>query len=193
MMSLRGENVPTSAQEVLDILKKSPILKAVRFSWWPAEDSAEECDIEDSEVFSFTEGPLLVYLGSGEIVGVSSDESKNSIVIWLERDIGGNVHEEDIENDDELFPISNDDKKYSKGVWNNVSGKKVKNIVLIKRSPQNVNYEELPNEVGLIITMDSGDELVLTHQLCAKVSNFSVSDDSALDRSILGELSYLKM
>jgi hypothetical protein len=48
MMSLRGENVPTSAQEVLDILKKSPILKAVRFSWWPAEDSAEECDIEDS-------------------------------------------------------------------------------------------------------------------------------------------------
>jgi hypothetical protein len=193
MMSLRGENVPTSAQEVLDILKKSPILKAVRFSWWPAEDSAEECDIEDSEVFSFTEGPLLVYLGSGEIVGVSSDESKNSIVIWLERDIGGNVHEEDIENDDELFPISNDDKKYSKGVWNNVSGKKVKNIVLIKRSPQNVNYEELPNEVGLKITMDSGDELVLTHQLCAKVSNFSVSDDSALDRSILGELSYLKM
>jgi hypothetical protein len=193
MMSLRGENVPTSAQEVLDILKKSPILKAVRFSWWPAEDSAEECDIEDSEVFSFTEGPLLVYLESGEIVGVSSDESKNSVVIWLERDIGGNVHEEDIENDDELFPISNDDKKYSKGVWSNVSGKKVKNIVLIKRSPQNVNYEELPNEVGLKITIDGGDELVLTHQLCAKASNFSVTDDSTLDRSIVGELSYLKM
>jgi hypothetical protein len=193
MMSLRGENVPTSAQEVLDILKKSPILKAVRFSWWPAEDSAEECDIEDSEVFSFTEGPLLVYLESGEIVGVSSDESKNSVVIWLERDIGGNVHEEDIENDDELFPISNDDKKYSKGVWGNVSGKKVKNIVLIKRSPQNLNYEELPNEVGLKITIDGGDELVLTHQLCAKASNFSVSDDSTLDRSIVGELSYLKM
>lgn len=193
MMSLRGENVPTSAQEVLEILKKSPIFKAVRFSWWPAEDSADECDIEDSEVFSFTEGPLLVYLESGEIVGVSSDESKNSVVIWLERDMAGNVHEEDVENDDELFPVSNDDKKYSKGVWSNVSGKKVKNIVLIKRSPQNVNYEELPNEVGLIITMDSGDELVLTHQLCAKASNFSVSDDSALDRSILGELSYLKM
>jgi hypothetical protein len=132
-------------------------------------------------------------LESGEIVGVSSDESKNSVVIWLERDIGGNVHEEDIENDDELFPISNDDKKYSKGVWSNVSGKKVKNIVLIKRSPQNVNYEELPNEVGLKITIDSGDELVLTHQLCAKASNFSVSDDSTLDRSIVGELSYLKM
>ena len=192
-MSLSGENVPSLALDVLDILKKSKILKAVRFSWWPPEESKSECDIQASEVFSYTEGPLLIYLETGEIVGISSDESINSIVVWVERNIEGVIHDENIENDEELYPVSSNDTTYSGEPWDALAGNKIENITLIKRHPQNVNYEDLPNEVGLQFTMQNGDEYILCHQLCGKTSNFSICDKNCLEGDILGELTYIEV
>ncbi len=193
MVSLSGEKVPSLALDILDILTKAKIMKAVRFSWWPPEESASECDIQGPEVFSFTEGPLLLYLETGEIVGISSDDSINSIVVWLERDINGNLHDEYIENDEELFPISSDDVKYNGSSWNSIVGNKIEKIKLIKREPQNINYKELPNEVGLQLIMENKDEYVLGHQLCGKVSNYSVTDKSCLNSDILDELTYMEI
>ncbi|WP_164707439.1 hypothetical protein [Metapseudomonas otitidis] len=192
-MWLKGEDVPSCAKKILYIIKGSTIKKAVRYSWWSPEESAKECDVKDSEVFSFTEGPLLIYLASGEVVGISSDESKSSVVVWLERDLAGNVHEENIEGNREFFPVENNDKIYCSGVWRSVSGKSVREIFIIKRAPQSVSYNDLPNEVGLKLIMSDGCELVLCHQLFAKSSNFSVSDGGALGSDVLGELSYLRV
>jgi len=67
-MSLSGESVPSLTLGTLDIFKKSRILKAIRFSWWPPEESTSECDVQAPEVFSYKEEPLLTYLETGEIV-----------------------------------------------------------------------------------------------------------------------------
>ncbi|MGK8706162.1 hypothetical protein ACRS5L_07130 [Metapseudomonas otitidis] len=179
-MILRGESVPSLAQDILRLIKGAPIRKVARFSWWSPEESAIECNLEDSEVFSYTEGPLLIYLGSGEVVGMSSDEAKNSVVVWLEQDVNGNLHEESLE--------SNDDGRFCGGIWRDVSGKKVVDIFVVKCKARNVMYGDLPNEVGLRMILEDGGELFVCHKLFDRVSNFSVSEFSALEGDVLGEL-----
>jgi len=192
-VNLSGENIPSLSVDIMSILKKSAIKNAVRYSWWPPKESTDECDIQDSDVFSYTEGPLLVYMESGEVVGFSSDESKNSIVVWLEKDADGNIHEEDIENDNELFPISYNEKSYSGGVWNTIAGRRIVKVTLIKRSPQTVKYEDLPNEVGVLLTIENGSEFYLCHQLCGKSTNFSATDKNGLEEKLLDQLSFMEI
>ncbi|MCO7552698.1 hypothetical protein [Metapseudomonas otitidis] len=187
-MILRGESVPSLAQEVLRLIMGAPIRKVARFSWWSPEESAIECNLEDSEVFSYTEGPLLIYLESGEVVGMSSDEAKNSVVVWLEQDVNGNLHEESLESNDEFFPVANDDGRFCGGIWRDVSGKKVVEIFVVKCKARNVMYGDLPNEVGLRMILEDGGELFVCHKLFDRVSNFSVSEFSALEGDVLGEL-----
>ena len=186
------EKVPTKSERILEILTSSPISNVVRFSWWPPAESAQECDIKNSDVFSFSEGPIIFYLESGEAVGVSSDESIHSIVVWLERDKDGNTHEYDVEKDSELFPVSIDDKTYNNRFFGGISGKKIVNIEVIKRKPRSPKYEELPNEVGLKLYLSNNEIIILGHQLCGMASNFSFSNTSDLDKGILTELSFKK-
>ena len=184
------DKVPTKSGNILEILTSSSISNVVRFSWWPPAETSQECEIKDSEVFSFSEGPVVFYLESGEAVGVSSDESLHSIVIWLERDIDGNTHEYDVEKDEELFPVSINDNKYNNGFCSDIDGKKIENIEVIKRKPRSPKYEELPNEVGLKLYLSNNETIILGHQLCGMTSNFSFSSASRLDKDILKELSY---
>jgi hypothetical protein len=192
-MSDQMEYIVSEAVEVIGTLKRATILKMVRFSWWSPKESSVECDIQDSEVFSYTEGPLLIYLEGGEVIGFGSDESKNSIVLWFERDSEGNVHDGNIENDEELFAVDFNDQCYSDPKWNLYNGKKIESMKLIKRAPMNVKYEELPNEVALQITVQGGGAFVVCHQLCGKNTNFAIIDSDNIVNSLVGELSYIEV
>lgn len=67
--------------------------------------------IEADEVFSLTAGPLLLYLDSGFVIGSASDPSRNSVTIWIEKDEHGNISDEPVELDAELYPIDARDKR----------------------------------------------------------------------------------
>ncbi|WP_236207912.1 hypothetical protein [Pseudomonas tohonis] len=186
-------DVPSKKLDVLKRLKKGVILKAVRFGWWPAEEFVSLFKIDGDELFSFTEGALLVYLVSGDVIGFASDESLNSIVVWLELEGGADTAESVVEKEEDLFPVCHNDERYSKGIWRGVSGRVIERIFLIRRKPPSVQYDDLPNEVGLMLILDDREKLLLCHNLCDKSNVFSVCGYGDLSGDIIGELSFLEI
>ncbi|MDN4145351.1 hypothetical protein QYE80_10200 [Pseudomonas tohonis] len=193
-MAASDSDVPSEKLDVLRRLKGKEILKAVRFGWWSAEEFIKLFKIKDCELFSFTEGTLLIYLGSGEVAGFTSADSLNSLIVWMEREGEEKGEAElEIERNEEFFPVFHDDERFSQGVWREISGKKIERVFLIKRKPIHVLYEDLPNEVGLMFVMDSREQVFLCHGLCSKPNDFSVCGYEDLRVDVIGELSFLEI
>lgn len=182
--------IPSACIPLLQIIKNEKLSKLIRFSWWESEESAEQCEIAQDEVFSLTYGPLLLYFESGLVIGVASNPSKNSIVLWVEKDNTGYIKDEAIENDTELYPIDAEDKIYSTSYWAQIVGQKIKKLNIIERDPYNALYEELPNEVGLEIVMENDTKFILSHGLHDDSDDFSVLTTSQLEVDILTSLKW---
>jgi hypothetical protein len=65
-----------------------------------------------------------------------------------------------------LSTFSASPKYYSNSFWWNFIGKKISNFQVLKQKPQSVLHEDLPNEVGLIITVESGESFLMYHHGC---------------------------
>jgi hypothetical protein len=181
-------DILSKRKAILDEIENRVLVRMVRFSWFSAEKSATECEIECSEVFSLTAGPVLLYFDSGLVIGAGSRPSENTVHIWVERNEVGNIakdRDEPLELDKELFPIEATDQKYSNFFWSQIIGKKIVKTTILKEKPRTVLYENLPNEVGLLITMETGDEFILSHGLHDESDDFSVIQKSQIDRKLL--------
>jgi hypothetical protein len=179
-------DILSKRKALLNEIKNRVLVRMVRFSWYPAEKSTTECEIECSEVFSLTAGPVLLYLDSGLVIGAGSDSSSHSVHIWVERnETGDTLKDEPLELDKELFPIEATDQKYSNFFWSQIIDRKILKATILKEKPKSVMYEDLPNEVGLLITMETGEEFVLSHGLHDESDDFSVIQKSQIDSSLL--------
>lgn len=183
--------IPSACITLLQIIKNEKLSKLIRFSWWESEESAEQCEITQGEVFSLTAGPLLLYFESGLVIGASSNPSLNSIVLWVEKDKTGYRKDEPIEIDTELYPVDAEDKIYSTPYWAQIVGQKIKKVNIIKRDPYNALYEELPNEVGLEIVMENDTKFILSHGLHDDSDDFSVLTTSQLEVDLLPSLKWI--
>ncbi|PSJ59038.1 hypothetical protein C7J99_31960 [Brevibacillus brevis] len=150
----------------------------------------EQCEIAQDEVFSLTAGPLLLYFESGLVIGAASDPSRNSVILWVEKDDTGYIKDESIENDTDLYPIDAEDKIYSSPYWGQIVGQNIKEINIIKRDPQNALFEELPNEVGLEIVMENDMKFILSHGLHDDSDDFSVLTTSQLEVDLIASLKW---
>ncbi|UIO43743.1 hypothetical protein LOY85_06205, partial [Brevibacillus brevis] len=87
-------------------------------------------------------------------------------------------------------PIDAVDYTYSNPYWIQVVGQHIKAISIIKRDPQNVLFEELPNEVGVEIVMENEMKFILSHGLHNNSDDFSVIAPSQLEISIIANLRF---
>ncbi|GIO86795.1 hypothetical protein J25TS5_37270 [Paenibacillus faecis] len=185
-----GSSIPSDRIKLLQIIKNNKLNKLVRYSWWEGKEAMEQCEIAQNEVFSLTAGPLLLYFQSGLVVGAASDPSRNSVIIWVEKDDTGYVKSEPVENDTDLYPIDAEDKTYSSPYWIQIVGQSIKEINIIKRDPYNALFEELPNEVGLEIVMENDMKFILSHGLHNDSDDFSVITASQIEIDILENLKW---
>ncbi|BFH64639.1 MULTISPECIES: hypothetical protein [Paenibacillaceae] len=185
-----GSSIPSDRIKLLQIIKNEKLSKLIRFSWWESEESMEQCEIAQDEVFSLTAGPLLLYFESGLVIGAASDPSRNSVILWVEKDDTGYIKDESIENDTDLYPIDAEDKIYSSPYWGQIVGQNIKEINIIKRDPQNALFEELPNEVGLEIVMENDMKFILSHGLHDDSDDFSVLTTSQLEVDLIASLKW---
>lgn len=185
-----GSSIPSDRIKLLQIIKNEKLSKLIRFSWWESKESMEQCEIAQDEVFSLTAGPLLLYFESGLVIGAASDPSRNSVILWVEKDDTGYIKDESIENDTDLYPIDAEDKIYSSPYWVQIVGQNIKEINIIKRDPQNALFEELPNEVGLEIVMENDMKFILSHGLHDDSDDFSVLTTSQLEVDLIASLKW---
>ncbi len=171
---LYKEDIPSQRIELLNNLPGLTLVKLVRYSWWNGEETISELGINSNEVFSFCGGPILCYFNTGLVIGASSDSSRSSILLWVEKNEQGALSEDSFEEDAEYVPINSEDNLYSDEKWKQVVGNKIKEIKILKREPKTIKYANLDNEVGLLITMENDIKFILSHGLHDDSGDFSV-------------------
>jgi hypothetical protein len=185
---ISNSNIPSKQEDLLQSFNGLVITKLSRFSWVSGSQAVEDYQIQYSQVFSLTAGPLIVHFDSGLVVGFSSNPSIGSVVLWVEKNEIGAVKKELTEFDKDLFNIDANDIKYSCSFWAGLIGQKIADTKILKRKPQNSLYEELPNEVGLVVTMESEDHFIASHGLHDNSDDFSVIKKSQIDVKIIEEI-----
>ena len=185
VMSMLSENVPSQMQEVLSVLLECKLERIVRYSWCTTEEAIREYNLAEEDVFSLTSGPVLMYFDSGLVVGAASDPEKNSVVLWIEKNEKGEVIDEPLEDDEELFPI---DAKNQPGMWANLNGKNIASFKVIYRKPVSAKMEQLPNEVGLAIVLNTGEQFILSHGLHDNSDDFSIITKDQINKSLTPDL-----
>ena len=178
------ESVPSDVPEILEAILGENLERLVRYSWIPLNEAVDEYNIKEEDAFSLTAGPVLIYFKSGLVIGASSRPDKNSVTLWVEKNELGELDGNPLENR-ELFPI---DAKNSTKFWSCLAGKKVVSIRGINSTPRNAKLEELPNEVGLVFVLESGEEFVLSHGLHDGTDDFSVITMDQISKDIVPEL-----
>ena len=166
IQSLNIQAIPSKSIELLVGLVGKRIIKLVRYSWWPKQDVSAECSVPEDMVFSLTAGPLAILLEDGSIVGLSSDPSLNSVVVWQDQSIeGGYFNPSALNKDDELFPITNDDLEYTGKFWPELSGLSVIGLSVLRKRSMIVLECNRPSEIGLRFTLENGVQFIASHVL----------------------------
>lgn len=179
--------VPSVAIDFLRLLTGKQVTKLIRYSWWPASEVADQCDIEDELAFSLTAGPLAVYFEGGVILGFSSDPSLNSIIVWDEAARGASQGPISLDRDEELFAIS-ESGRFATVFWKQLIGCCVSSMTILKRGQMNAKESQRPSEVGLRFSFSGGKSFVVSHGLHDNSDDFSVLEESQLKAVELEEI-----
>ncbi|CAJ0696116.1 hypothetical protein LMG18091_02227 [Ralstonia wenshanensis] len=138
------------------------------------------CNIEDEQAFSLTAGPLAIHFEDGRVMGVASDPSLNSIIVWDERRPDTDRLGPPLDKDSELFPILASDERFSTKEWSQLAGLTLSTLSILKSKRMNAKQRTRPSEVGLRLTLDGGLSLIASHCLLDAPDDFSVIQGSDL-------------
>jgi hypothetical protein len=174
--------VPSASFELLRYMMTKRIDKLIRYSWWPAEESVVKASIGSNEVFSLTAGPLAIVFEDGYVVGVSSDPTLSSVILWAdEKDNKSLTSDESLREIEELFPVLNTDPIYSKNFWADISQSIIVGYELLKYKNMNSIQLDRPSERGLRVLLNTGKSFILSHGMHDYSDDFSVIMDDQLD------------
>ena len=161
-----------------DDLKKfigKRVIKLIRYSWWPKKDIPAECGVSKELAFSFTAGPLEVIFEDESSLGLASDPSLNSVIVWRERESGGgSCVISSLSADAELYPVDSDDEEYSSLVWRGLSGRQLIGFSILKKRAPSSLESELPSELGLSFNFEENVRFIASHGLHDGSDDFSV-------------------
>ncbi|AXV78505.1 hypothetical protein CJO79_07410 [Ralstonia solanacearum] len=179
--------VPSKASEFLRRFTGKKVARLVRYSWWPAEEVGTQCGIRDEQAFSLTAGPLVVHFEDGAILGLASDSSLNSVIVWDETARRAGHGSSSLDTDDELFAIS-ESGPFAGGCWRQFVGLSLNGFTILRRATVSSKEGERPSEVGLRFKFDGGASFVASHGLHDNSDDFSVLEESQLLEVALKEI-----
>jgi hypothetical protein len=169
-MDLGVEDIPSRRPDLLKMLDGAVITRMVRYSLSPPPQVVAKRRLPESKVFSLTEGPLLLWLDSGNVIGAAGQPSQISVTLWLE--LGDGV-EGELMSDNDVYPVEVSDPRYSDEYLLGLLGRRVRVASLIIRDADDPSYGE-PREAGVVLAFEGGGELILAHGLHNNLDNFAV-------------------
>lgn len=187
------EDIISNRINILSRIKDRKIVKLVRFRVKPPAIGFNRCEHSPSAEFSRGDGPILMTLDSGLVVGIAYITEKMSLSLWIERTEAGEPRKGarpsvknptqflPIAENPKLFPIDSHDPIFSDSKINLVVGKKVVKITLVKKEITDIkqsNYSPkalyLPKEIGLILELETEFELIFSRGLDGQAGGLSI-------------------
>ncbi len=162
MNKISNELIPSESEELLLSLKNMELIGMIRDSWVTEQDfineyqDEEDMKITKNDVFSLTQGAVLLYFNNRIMLGVGSQDSLWSVTVWSEQQKFCKDH---ILTDPnfETFPLDASNYK----PWKNFLGKRVTGITYMTQKKQYAFSQNCPCEVGLLITLENSLQFVI--------------------------------
>lgn len=184
---------PSLSCDILGRFIGKRIARLVRYSWWKKEDVASECGIENEQAFSLTAGPLAIVFEDGSTLGVASEPSINSVIVWLDR-VGGQAKMAPaLDEDTELFPIDSIDEIYADQFWRQFTKITLVGFSILKRKSMSTGERELPSELGLCFHFDGNKKFIAAHGLHDGSDDFAVLNDGQIELTTCEQLEELAL
>lgn len=182
-------STPMASAKILAGLAGHRITAMTRYSWWPAEEAATRVNVASHDVFSLTSGPLEVRFDTGIAIGLASDPSLNSVIVWVERDESGRLLcPEPMSEDKELHAIAVDNPKYANNIWRSAIGVRIARVIVLKRRAASARMVGLPSEVGLCLVLENGLRILAAHGLHNDSDDFVVIREEMISPNIRADL-----
>ena len=190
--TIQSQN-PSASMDLMQKYVGKTVTSLVRYSWWKKEDIPTKGKILREQSFSLTAGPLAVVFEDGSILGVSSDPSINSVVVWLDHSVGQTNTTQTLSEDPELFPINARDEAYSEALWCKFMDRTLTGFTLLKSREMNSLEAELPSELGLCFNFGANDRFIASHGLHNGTDDFSVIVNTQINPIVRAKLDELPL
>jgi hypothetical protein len=187
-MAAPSSDVPSRRRPLLAALLGERVLSIVRYSWVPAEQAVREYGLSAQQVFGRTAGPIALEFASSVILGVASQPSENSVVVWLERDEHGALQDDPLSQAADLHPVSADDPRYADARWSALLGTRLSAIRVFRSVGRGAKEDALPSETALELQFERGESLFCTHGLHDNSDDFSVLHENEIVPALRGAL-----
>jgi hypothetical protein len=165
------EDILSKRLNILSKIKDRKIVKLVRFRLVPPAIGFNQYQHSPSAEFSHGNGPILMTLDSGLVVGIAYITEKISLSLWIDRTEPGDPRKNTrpIAEDSELFPIDSRDPIFSNSQTNLILDNKINKITLVKQEITDIKQSSysykalyLPKEMGLILELETDFELIFS-------------------------------
>lgn len=187
-------DVPSKCKELLASIIGDSVEDLVRYSWWKSAEDGAECGIlKESDFFARGPGPLLIKLKSGLNIGFSDDSSNNSLLVWMEADGLGNESPDPLAHGSDLNEIKVGDFKFSDETWMNLLNRMIIDVIILRQETTKPKYADLANEAGVVIVLEGGEHIVLSHGLHDNSDDFALIKLNDILPSISDQLDTLSL
>lgn len=158
------------------------ITKMVRRSYWAPLEVLKLFHFKPSDLFSLTAGCLEISLDTGLICYVDSEPGLISVVVGSSR------------NDcDDGWPIEAGDDQFCRAEFRDVIGEPITRLSILRRDSENPRWESRPREVGVVIALENGPQVLLSHGLHNDSDDFSVLIPSQVELSLRPRLTEFEL
>jgi hypothetical protein len=160
----------------------------VRFNYVPEKELVEDYYMQPEEFFCCSLGPFLFYFEDGLVVGGSSNPSKNTVLMWVEKNENGEHREWLQEEDARAIPF------YAKDFddWKIYLNQVVKSVTIIKELPDSSSRKlYLPNERGVLIEFENNIGLIMSHGLNDDSDDTTLAKPDGIDPVFEDYLEYI--
>lgn len=175
--------------ELLRTLVGARLTRLVRYSWWPKEAVSNECSIAPVAAFSLTAGPLALAFEDRYTLGVASDPSQNSVIVWMDRDAEGPARKSPaMDEDPEIYPIQASEREFAEAHWATLLNASLSGVSILRARPSNVLKSQLPNEVGMLLHFGEHGDLLAGHGLHDGSDDFAVLRSDQVESEVWQQL-----
>ena len=155
-------SIPSHLKGLLRSLIGRKLINIIKFNNIPEKQLIEDYYMTPDEFLSEALGPTLFYFEGGLVVGGGSDPSRNTVLMWVERNEIGEHCKWLQEEDKRAIPF------YAKDFdeWKIYLNQVVKSVTIIKEIPDSDSRKlDLPNERGVLIKFENGSDFIMAHGL----------------------------